>query len=161
LATGCASIAFIASARKADKLKTYLLERGHDAARVAAIVAPAGIEIGAVTPEEIALSVLGGLVRARRGGAPAVTAEAAADPQQQAAAGGCCGGSATVAPAAATAIDPVCGMTVDIATADYRSRYDGRDYYFCCAGCQLSFDKEPQQFVSFAETARPAAEVRA
>jgi xanthine dehydrogenase accessory factor len=163
LATGCASIAFIASARKADKLKTYLLERGHDAARVAAIVAPAGIEIGAVTPEEIALSVLGGLVRERRGGAPAVTAEAAADhPQQQAPSGGCCGGSATVAPAAAaTAIDPVCGMTVDIATADYRSRYDGRDYYFCCASCQLSFDKAPQQFVSIAETARPAAEVHA
>jgi xanthine dehydrogenase accessory factor len=66
LGSGADSIAFIASERKAAKLRQYLLERGHDAARVEAIVSPAGVEIGAVTPEEIALSVLAGLVRARR-----------------------------------------------------------------------------------------------
>ena len=66
LRTGAPHIAFIASARKAAKLRTYLKERGHDAGRVDAIVSPAGMDIGAVTPEEIALSVLAGLVRARR-----------------------------------------------------------------------------------------------
>jgi xanthine dehydrogenase accessory factor len=97
LATGCPRIAFIASERKAGKLKAELMERGHDPARVAAIVAPAGIPIGAVTPEEIALSVLAGLVRERRLG-PAVVEPAA--PRQIPAratdagtSGGCCGGA--------------------------------------------------------------------
>ena len=58
---------FVASARKAQVLKASLLEAGHDAAAVAAIVAPAGQAIGAQTPEEIALSVLAAVVAARRG----------------------------------------------------------------------------------------------
>ncbi|MGB7933706.1 MAG: XdhC family protein, partial [Gammaproteobacteria bacterium] len=66
LRSGAESIAFIASEHKAAKLRQYLIERGHDGARVEAIVSPAGVEIGAVTPEEIALSVLAGLVQARR-----------------------------------------------------------------------------------------------
>lgn len=45
------------------------------------------------------------------------------------------------------AIDPVCGMTVDIATAHYMSEYEGRLYYFCAAGCKLSFDKAPQSYL--------------
>jgi YHS domain-containing protein len=38
-----------------------------------------------------------------------------------------------------TAIDPTCGMPVDVATARYRSERDGATYYFCCAGCQKEF----------------------
>jgi xanthine dehydrogenase accessory factor len=149
LATGAGYIAFIASARKADKVKTYLLERGHDPERVAAIIAPAGIEIGAVTPEEIALSVLGGMVRARR-----MEHVAAAEPSSIATGASAMGlehsGGATegVPPAAAgTAIDPVCGMSVDVATAEFHSSHDGAEYYFCCAGCQHSFEQAPNSFL--------------
>ena len=46
-----------------------------------------------------------------------------------------------------TAIDPVCGMSVDTETAEYRSFHDGRAYYFCSAGCKQSFDKEPGKYV--------------
>ncbi|MBE7470542.1 MAG: YHS domain-containing protein [Anaerolineales bacterium] len=45
------------------------------------------------------------------------------------------------------AIDPVCGMTVDIATAKYMSEYQGQLYYFCAPGCKLSFDKTPQKYL--------------
>jgi Cu+-exporting ATPase len=41
------------------------------------------------------------------------------------------------------AIDPVCGMTVDPATAEYRSFHHGKAYYFCSAGCKATFDKDP------------------
>ncbi len=68
---------FVASARKAQVLKASLLEAGHDAAAVAAIVAPAGQAIGAQTPEEIALSVLAAVVAARRGSADPTRATAA------------------------------------------------------------------------------------
>jgi xanthine dehydrogenase accessory factor len=69
LALQARQVFFVASARKARVLKAALLEAGHDAAAVAAIVAPAGEPIGAQTPEEIALSVLATVVAARRGAA--------------------------------------------------------------------------------------------
>jgi Cu+-exporting ATPase len=47
-----------------------------------------------------------------------------------------------------TAIDPVCGMAVDIATAQYRSVHDSKDYYFCSAGCKSRFDRDPATFVA-------------
>jgi uncharacterized membrane protein YraQ (UPF0718 family)/YHS domain-containing protein len=42
--------------------------------------------------------------------------------------------------------DPVCGMTVDPATAAHRSRHGGQAYYFCSAGCKESFDKDPGKY---------------
>lgn len=45
------------------------------------------------------------------------------------------------------AIDPVCQMTVETATAEYRSFHDGKAYYFCSAGCKATFDKDPKKFV--------------
>ena len=46
-----------------------------------------------------------------------------------------------------TAIDPVCGMTVDTATAEYRSFHEGKAYYFCAASCKATFDKNPEKFI--------------
>jgi uncharacterized membrane protein YraQ (UPF0718 family)/YHS domain-containing protein len=45
------------------------------------------------------------------------------------------------------ATDPVCGMTVNPATATVKSEYAGRIYYFCSAGCKAAFDKEPSKYV--------------
>jgi P-type Cu+ transporter len=42
--------------------------------------------------------------------------------------------------------DPVCGMTVDSATAEYRSFHNGTTYYFCSAACKGNFDKDPTKF---------------
>lgn len=61
-----AYIGLIASPKKSARLKETLKKRGHDAATVDAIDAPAGLYIGAVTPEEIAVSILAELVQRRR-----------------------------------------------------------------------------------------------
>src|SRR4030088_885591 len=45
------------------------------------------------------------------------------------------------------ATDPVCGMTVNPATATIKSEHEGRTYYFCSAGCKAAFDKEPSKYV--------------
>ena len=45
------------------------------------------------------------------------------------------------------AIDPVCKMTVNIATAKHMSEHAGIFYYFCAAGCKKSFDENPASFV--------------
>lgn len=46
-----------------------------------------------------------------------------------------------------TAIDPVCAMTVDSGTAEYRSFHNGKVYYVCSAGCKVSFDNYPEKLI--------------
>jgi xanthine dehydrogenase accessory factor len=46
------------------------------------------------------------------------------------------------------AIDPICQMEVEIATAKYQSEYEGLDYYFCCEGCKRTFDTNPTAYVT-------------
>ncbi len=48
------------------------------------------------------------------------------------------------------AVDPVCGMTVEIATAKYMSEYENQLYYFCAPGCKRSFDKAPATYLQVA-----------
>ena len=46
------------------------------------------------------------------------------------------------------AMDPVCKMEVDEATAEWTSEYKGQTYYFCAPGCKASFDKDPEKYLS-------------
>jgi len=46
------------------------------------------------------------------------------------------------------AIDPVCKMEVEIATAAYTGRHNGRTYYFCAPGCQAAFEADPAAYVT-------------
>ena len=69
-------------------------------------------------------------------------------------------GSAQTNAAKGTSVrDPVCGMNVDPATAKYRQRYAGGDYYFCSAKCEAKFAASPEQYVttSYTEPAGPTA----
>jgi Cu+-exporting ATPase len=63
--------------------------------------------------------------------------------------------------ASATAIDPVCGMRVDPATAKHRFAYNGQDYFFCSARCRERFEAEPEKFLQpkQAEPAAPAGTI--
>ncbi len=65
LSSGAAYVAFIGSRRKADKLKADLLAEGMERDKLAALHSPAGLDIGAVTPDEIALSILAEIVQVR------------------------------------------------------------------------------------------------
>ena len=51
------------------------------------------------------------------------------------------------------AVDRVCGMAVDPATAEYRSVHEGITHYFCSAGCKANFDKDPKKYTAEAEAA--------
>ncbi len=61
-------VAFVGSHRKATALRDALAARGVDAERLARVRAPAGLDIGAVTPEEIALSIVAEMIEVRRRG---------------------------------------------------------------------------------------------
>jgi len=60
-------VAFVGSRRKAEVLKAALAAHGVAAERLARLKAPAGIDLGAITPDEIALSIIAEIVAVRRG----------------------------------------------------------------------------------------------
>ena len=63
-------VAFVGSRQKAETLKARLATRGVAPDRLARLKAPAGLDLGAITPDEIAVSILAEIVAARRGGHP-------------------------------------------------------------------------------------------
>lgn len=48
----------------------------------------------------------------------------------------------------ALAIDPICQMSVDPATAKHHAEHDGADYYFCAPGCKKAFVADPQRYLA-------------
>src|SRR5580658_4178967 len=67
LAVDAAYVAFVGSRKKADALRRRLSERGVAPERLARLKAPAGLDLGAITPDEIAVSILAEIIAARRG----------------------------------------------------------------------------------------------
>ncbi len=124
-------IAFVASTRKFASRAAYLQEHGVTEEQIARIKSPAGLDIGAATPDEIAVSILAEMVETRRRRwAP----EAAETAQVLAAAESIVADEAT---------DPICGMMVEIATARYISEFQGEKYHFCTVSCKEQFDRDP------------------
>jgi xanthine dehydrogenase accessory factor len=137
-------IAFVASKVKADKLGEYLRGAGVSSERVSQIRAPAGLDIHATLPEEIAVSILAEVVQLKSDRARPSTGR-----QKPASATGLPVLSPPVSGPPASndeARDPVCGMTVNIAVAKYNSEHRGSSVYFCCARCKQAFDLEPERY---------------
>lgn len=132
-------LAFVASRKKAEAVFEFLKSKGVSETQLKAIKVPAGLDIKAHLPEEIAVSILAEIIRMRNSSAPPPVASA---PEAQTPR------PLKVIPAEAVAIDPICGMSVDIATAKHRSEFQGQAYYFCCAGCKERFDKQPEKYLS-------------
>jgi Cu+-exporting ATPase len=76
----------------------------------------------------------------------------------------CCGGAhgdGDKSAEAAPAIDPVCGMKVNRATAKHRFAYQGQDYFFCSSRCRERFEAEPEKYLKprAPEPAAPAGTI--
>ena len=134
LRCGVPYVGLVASRTRGASVRALLEERGVPG--TTSIRNPAGLDLGARTPPEVALSILAEIVQARPGGVrvAALTA-AAASP-------------AAAPPAPTTAIDPVCGMRVVIASARQTADVDGVAYYFCCANCRGKFLKDSQTYLA-------------
>lgn len=126
LRAGVGYVGLVASPRRGRAVLADLGEPG-----IERVHTPAGLDIGARTPHEIALSVYAEVL--------AVRSERAAPPKAEGAAGEA--GEVT------EAIDPVCGMTVAVSPTTPQSGYEGRRYYFCCDGCAGAFDADPRRYI--------------
>jgi xanthine dehydrogenase accessory factor len=128
LQTEAGYCALVASKTRAQTVMQYLRDSEVPEERINLLKYPAGIDIGAISPEEIALSILAEIIMLRRRGGwkmPENTTQVVTSKEPE------------------TAIDPVCGMTVEIATAHFTAKYEGQTYYFCSRGCQHSFENDP------------------
>lgn len=125
LGTEAGYVSLVASRRRAAVILERLKQRGVPPERLDRLKAPAGLDIGAVTPEEIAVSILAEVIhhhRSRKVASPEIEIRPAA-------------------PAVTEATDPICGMLVEVATAKYRSEASGQPVYFCCRHCKETFDR--------------------
>jgi xanthine dehydrogenase accessory factor len=115
LEAGLPYVGLVASRKRGDGVIGELRGDGVAPELLGRIDVPAGLDIGACTPAEIALAILARVVEVRRAGSSAV---------------------------APTAVDPVCGMTVAAAPGTLSLEHDGQTVYFCCEGCKTKFEAE-------------------
>ena len=120
-----AYLGLVGSRRRGATVLGYLADRGVPQDQLDRVRVPAGLDLGPTTHQEIAVAILAELVQLRASGALA---------------GARAPGSVTRLPAAEPAQDPVCGMAVT-AGSSRPVRYEGTDYYFCCAGCRQAFER--------------------
>jgi xanthine dehydrogenase accessory factor len=129
LSTPAAYVGLVASRKRADSVLGYLRDRGVADDALARVHAPAGLDLGHVGTDEIAVAILAEIVQMKAAGALERAAPAEVPVRHE-------------------AIDPVCGMTVDVAGARYRTVNDGQTYYFCSAGCLESFEADPARYLA-------------
>ena len=140
------AVLVVSSKRKAERLRAAMTLRGIPESRLAAMRAPAGPNIGAVTPNEIALAAIAGLIALRRGqpteggkqheSRPAVTRNASN---------------------ATGYVNPVCGAVVDPTRALSSLTMEGQTHYFCCDGCRVEFERDPGKYLAIAAHMRAPA----
>jgi xanthine dehydrogenase accessory factor len=125
-------IAFVASSVKSQKLFESLAAKGISHERLTQIRAPAGLRLGGLSAQEIALSILAEIVQVRKAEPAHVKADKTLGNDRR----------------QVEAIDPVCGMAVEPSGASYVSEYRGEKYYFCCGGCKQTFDAHPENYLA-------------
>lgn len=128
LQTNAFYVAFVASRAKAARVLQNLSDRKIDTTRLSQVRAPAGLNIQARSQEEIAVSILAEIIQLSRN--QPVEPDNVAMPATE----------------NREAIDPICGMRIDVTAAKYTSVFDNKPFYFCCAGCKQTFDKQPDRY---------------
>jgi xanthine dehydrogenase accessory factor len=128
LATEAAYIGLVASRKRGPAVIEMLRAQGMSEEALARVHAPAGLDLGHVKHEEMAVSILAELVKLKGEGVLAAGVPAVVAQREE-------------------AVDPVCNMTVDVATARFKSEYEGQTIYFCCPACKKKFDADPASFL--------------
>lgn len=125
LEAGVRYVGLVASRRRGAAVVDELRAEGVGDELLARLETPAGLDIGARTPAEVALSIVARIVELRRTG-PEDGDRLKPVPD-------------VVYPVTAT--DPICGMTVVVGADTPSVEHDGETFYFCSAGCMQAFEE--------------------
>ena len=139
LKAGARYVGLVASPKRAESIFEFLRSSGSSDDELSRVDAPAGLDIRARLPHEIALSILAGIVQRRRNRGFVDWSDAVEDQKRP-----------FEVPGDGTdpsAIDPVCGMSVAKAGAANVFAYEGIEYYFCCGGCLARFSADPKRYL--------------
>lgn len=142
LGSPAAYIGLVSSQRRAAACRDYLQASGMSAQHIARLHAPAGLDLGAVTPAEIATSILAQLIQLRR--QPTSQGVEQRIPRHVP-------DRLTEPTSMTSALDLVCGMSVEVASARHTSKYHGQLFYFCCPSCKREFERAPEHFLAVSE----------
>ncbi len=142
IAAGVPYIGLVASPKRGSAVLSGLGLPPDDLAR---IHTPAGLDIGARTSHEIALSILAQLISLQRSNGPVEPRRE--EPTDGAEVGQSIGAAHTTGAGdvsgVATAIDPICGMTVAAVDVTLHHDNDGVVVWFCSEGCMRAFEQDP------------------
>jgi xanthine dehydrogenase accessory factor len=130
-------LGLVASKEKSKSLFRYMRDKGTPAEHIDRIKCPAGLELGAETLPEIALSVIAEITRLRR----TVSEQAAVETSKSVSLPVMLGEVSLT-----ESIDPVCGMTVATTNARYKTVWEDKTFYFCCHRCKEAFERSPQLY---------------
>ena len=130
--SGAPYVCFVASRKKANKVFQYLRQVGVPADDMRKIKTPAGLDINAKLPEEVAISILAEMISIFR------NREEVYSPIK-----GVAGLNGE-----AFFINPVCNVPVEKKTAKHVIDYKEESYYFCCDGCKVKFEATPEAYVN-------------
>jgi xanthine dehydrogenase accessory factor len=129
-----AYVGLVASSKRFQDVQAYLMGQGLSETDLKILKAPAGLDIQARRSDEIALSIMAEIVQLRRNRRQILELPVLQNHEHRHA-------------GSAIAIDPVCLMEVEIATAKYTYEHEGTMYYFCAPGCKRSFSKNPRHYL--------------
>jgi xanthine dehydrogenase accessory factor len=139
---GLPYVGLVASRKRGDGVLGELRGDGVSKELLDQIDVPAGLDIGARTPAEVALSILAKIVAVRRAHSHGETRAHASAPEPAAAGGSDGSLSPTLA------VDPICGMTVAAVASTPALEHDGETVYFCCEGCRTTFQARHEHAVA-------------
>ncbi|ULQ52749.1 XdhC family protein [Flavihumibacter fluvii] len=135
-------IGFVSSRKKGLTVMDYLKNAGLNETAISAIRSPAGIDINAKTPEEVAISILAEVI-AVKSELPGTAGFSKFDETRQ------------EAGKPKFYINPVCGVPVDINNPKHIIEYNNEKVYFCCDGCKVKFELEPEKYMNKAKGLMP------
>lgn len=133
-------VGFVASRKKTEDIKAFLIEKGIDPIRANQLKSPVGLDINAKLASEVAISILAEVIDHFRKGNFSKEENVDENSIEKTSA------VASNAFEEEYYINPVCNVPVSKANPKHIVSYKGENVYFCCDGCKTTFEKNPSAY---------------
>ena len=136
LSIGCDYLSFVASRKKANAIYAEVRGMGATFDQLKTIKTPAGLDLGAKMPNEVAISILAEIIKHYRKADEIVSSTSNNEKKEE-----------VTINNDDFYMNPVCNIPVQKSTAKHVLEYKDEKVYFCCDGCKVSFEKSPEKYM--------------